>query len=210
MHGDSSDPDKRSRGWGSMVKNMNGEVLVAGAGDTTRHASSALHAWRCAIVAYKSIHSSCNSVRFIANHIRKKKWMPWCFIFETWCNQSFLFLMPRYVIETVIRYLINCLAIHGAYIFFLKKKILKNVNWLTRYGWSACVVLNCSPYVLHFTSQQHSSLICPMSLAYGVWILRRAAVSSFLHRNTASWSWHYPDTGNRHAALSFLQQDAIF
>lgn len=73
MHGDSSDPDKRSRGWGSMVKNMNGEVLVAGAGDTTRHASSALHAWRCAIVAYKSIHSSCNSVRFIANHIRKKK-----------------------------------------------------------------------------------------------------------------------------------------
>jgi hypothetical protein len=45
MHGDSSDPDKRSRGWGSMVKNMNGEVLVAGAGDTTRHASSALHAW---------------------------------------------------------------------------------------------------------------------------------------------------------------------
>jgi|UPI0002210F31 hypothetical protein len=72
MHGDSSDPDKRSRGWGSMVKNMNGEVLVAGAGDTTRHASSALHAWRCAIVAYKSIHSSCNSVRFIANHIRKK------------------------------------------------------------------------------------------------------------------------------------------
>jgi ribonuclease HI len=48
----SFDPDKRSGGWGFVVRNMNGEILAAGAGNI-QHASSALHAE--AIVAYKSI-----------------------------------------------------------------------------------------------------------------------------------------------------------
>jgi hypothetical protein len=48
----SFDPDKRSGGWGFMVRNINGgEILAAGAGNI-RHASSALHA---EVAAYKSI-----------------------------------------------------------------------------------------------------------------------------------------------------------
>jgi len=43
---------KEKGGWGFVVRNMNGEVLAAGAGNI-QHASSALHAE--AIAAYKSI-----------------------------------------------------------------------------------------------------------------------------------------------------------
>jgi len=48
----SFDSDKRTGGWGFVVRNVNGEVLAAGAGNI-QYASSALHAE--AIAAYKSI-----------------------------------------------------------------------------------------------------------------------------------------------------------
>lgn len=48
----SFDSDKRTGGWGFVVRNVNGEVLAAGAGNI-RYASSALHAE--AIATYKSI-----------------------------------------------------------------------------------------------------------------------------------------------------------
>ena len=48
----SFDSDKRTGGWGFVVRNVNGEVLAAGAGNI-RYASSALHVE--AIAAYKSI-----------------------------------------------------------------------------------------------------------------------------------------------------------
>jgi hypothetical protein len=123
----SFDPHTKSGGWGFVVRDMNGEVLAAAAGNI-RHASSALHAE--AIVAYKSIiHASelgmsqiiletdavvlatalkstsidRSSIGALILHIRDIMHSDYSFYNVSLCNRS-------------CNKVADCLATHGAYV----------------------------------------------------------------------------------------------